>query len=89
LTDRAWSADPRVVQVIEFMREIIRQANIATSILAHPLGLSLCLGPDSAVDVESRVARGKQTFCPFGAEEFPAAELAHQPAVVLGEDPRR
>jgi hypothetical protein len=63
------------------MREIIRQANIAPSILAHPLGLSLCLGPDSAVDVESRAAPGKQTFCPFGAEEFPAAELAHQPAI--------
>ena len=31
LTDRAWSAAPRIVQAMEFMREIIRQVNIATS----------------------------------------------------------
>jgi len=43
LTDRAWSFDPRVVQAIQFMREIIRQVNIATSdgrIARQTLGLT-------------------------------------------------
>jgi len=43
LTDRAWSADPRIVQAIQFMREIIRQVNIATSdgkIARQTLGLT-------------------------------------------------
>ena len=31
LTDRAWSADPRIVQAMQLLREIIRQVNIATS----------------------------------------------------------
>jgi TldD protein len=31
LTDRAFSADPRVVQAMQFLREIIRQVNIAAS----------------------------------------------------------
>ena len=31
LTDRAWSADPRIVQATQLLREIIRQVNIATS----------------------------------------------------------
>jgi TldD protein len=31
LTDRAWSADPRVVQAMQFLREIVRQVNIAAS----------------------------------------------------------
>jgi TldD protein len=43
LTDRAWSADPRVVQVLQLLREIIRQVNIATSdgkIVRQTLGLT-------------------------------------------------
>jgi TldD protein len=43
LTDRAWSADPRVVQALQFLREIIRQVNIATSsggIVRQTLGLT-------------------------------------------------
>jgi len=43
LTDRAWSADPRIVQVMEFMREIIRQVNLATSsgeLINQTLGLT-------------------------------------------------
>ncbi len=43
LTDRAWSADPRIVQVVQLMREIIRQVNIATSsekIVNQTLGLT-------------------------------------------------
>ncbi len=31
LSDRAWSADPRVIQVMEVLREIIRQVTIASS----------------------------------------------------------
>lgn len=43
LTDRAWSADPRVVQAIQFMRETLRHVNIATSdgrIARQTLGLT-------------------------------------------------
>jgi len=42
LTDRAWSADPRVVQVGQFMRETIRQVNIATS-SEKAVNQTLCL----------------------------------------------
>jgi TldD protein len=43
LTERAWSADPRVVQAMQFLREIIRQVQIATSdgrIIGQTLGLT-------------------------------------------------
>jgi len=43
LTDRAWSADPRVVQALQLLREIIRQVQIATSdgrIVSQTLGLT-------------------------------------------------
>jgi TldD protein len=43
LTDRAWSADARVVQAIQFLREILRQVTIATSsgkIVNQTLGLT-------------------------------------------------
>jgi len=60
LTDRAWSADPRIVQAIQFMREIIRQVNIATSsgsIVKQTLGLTEFMaqtfvkGPDGQLQV--------------------------------------
>jgi len=38
-------------------------------VFAHPLGLSLCLGPDPAVDIEPCVTPGKKAFFPFGTEE--------------------
>jgi len=43
LTERAWSADPRVVQAMQLMQEIIRQVNIATSsgeLIHQTLGLT-------------------------------------------------
>jgi len=43
LTDRAWSADPRITQVSQFYREIIRHVTLATSsgkIANHTLGLT-------------------------------------------------
>ena len=43
LSDRAWSADPRIVQALQLLREIIRQVNIATSsgkIVKQTLGLT-------------------------------------------------
>ncbi len=43
IMDRAWAADPRIVQAMQFMREIIRQINIATSsgkIVKQTLGLT-------------------------------------------------
>jgi TldD protein len=43
LMERAWSADSRIVQAIQFLREIIRQVNIATSsgaIIRQTLGLT-------------------------------------------------
>jgi len=43
LMDRAWSADPRVVQAVQLLREIIRQVNIATSsgrMVKQTLGLT-------------------------------------------------
>jgi TldD protein len=60
LTDRAWSADPRIVQAIQFMREILRQVEIATSdgrIARQTLGLTEFMaqtfvkGPDGQLQV--------------------------------------
>ena len=43
MTERAWSADPRVVQVMQLLRETLRQVNIATSegkLIDQTLGLT-------------------------------------------------
>ena len=42
---------------------------------SHPLGLSFCLGPDPAVDIEARVPPGEKAVCPFGAEKLLADEV--------------
>jgi len=61
LTDRAWSADPRVVQVREFMREIIRQVNIATSlgkVINQTLGLTEFIASTYVKDKEGALQNG-------------------------------
>ena len=47
-------------------------------VFSHPLGLGLCLSLDPAVDIEARVAPGKQTFGPFGTEELLANEISQE-----------
>ena len=64
-------------------------------VFSNPLGLSLCLCPDPAVDIEPRVLPGEESVCPFGAEEFLADKIGQdlagedlrQPGVVDPEDP--
>jgi len=58
LTDRAWSADPRVVQVMQFLREIIRQVNIATSsgkLINQTLGLTEFMAQTFVKDKEGNL----------------------------------
>ena len=63
-------------------------------ILSYPLSLSLCLGPDPAVDIEPCVAPGENPFCPFGTEELlvdqkpknlPSEELSQSRVVDPGD----
>jgi len=44
-------------------------------VFAHPIGLSLCLGPDPAMNIEPRVPPGEEAFRPFGAEKFLADKI--------------
>ncbi len=58
LTDRAWSADPRVVQVMQMMREIIRQVTLATSsekLINQTLGLTEFMAQTFVKDQEGNL----------------------------------
>jgi hypothetical protein len=44
-------------------------------VFSHPLGLGLCLGPDAAVDIETRVPPGKEAVRPFEAEKLLADKV--------------
>jgi TldD protein len=58
LSDRAWSADPRIVQVTEVLREIVRQVNIASSdgpIVNQRLGLTEFMAMSYGKDAEGRM----------------------------------
>ena len=52
-------------------------------VFAHPLGFSLCLGPDPAVDVESGMLPGENPLGPFGAEKLLADKIREN---LVGEE---
>jgi hypothetical protein len=48
-------------------REPLQGQKRPDHVFSDPLGLCLCLGPDPAVNIETRMAPGKQALCPFWA----------------------
>jgi len=55
-------------------------------VFSHPLGLSLCLGPDPAVNIEPRMPPGEEAVRPFGAQQLLAHKIGQDlPAEELGQ----
>jgi TldD protein len=73
LTERAWSADPRVVQVMQFMREIIRQVNIATSsekVINQTLALTEFIASTFVKDKEGGLQNGFDMRGAYAGRDF-------------------
>jgi TldD protein len=73
LTDRVWSADPQVVQAIQFMREIIRQVNIATSsgnLINQTLGLTEFMAQTFMKDKEGRLQSAMDMRGAYAGRDF-------------------
>ncbi|MBN2369139.1 MAG: TldD/PmbA family protein, partial [Vicinamibacteria bacterium] len=84
LTERAWSADPRVVQVILLMREIIRQVTIATSsgnIVCQTLGLTEVMAQTHVRDKEGALQAGFETRGAYAGRDFFIGENAFERVV--------
>ena len=73
LSDRAWSADPRVVQVMEVLREIIRQVTIASSdgpLVSQTLGLTEFLAMIYGKDAQGRMQSGWDGRGAYAGSDF-------------------
>ena len=73
LTERAWSVDPRVVQAILLMREIIRQVTIATSsgkIANQTLGLTEIMSQSYVKDKEGALQAGWDMRGAYAGRDF-------------------
>ncbi len=73
LSDRAWSADPRIVQVMEMLREIVRQVNIASSdgpIVNHMLGLTEFLAISYGKDSKGRMQSAWDGRAAYAGSDF-------------------
>jgi hypothetical protein len=49
-------------------------------VFSRPLGLSFCLGPDPAVDIETRVPPGEKAYRPFGTQKLLADQKRKNPS---------
>ncbi len=84
LTDRAWSADPRVVQVGQFMRETIRQVNIAASsgkIINQTLALTEFMCSTHMKDKEGKLQRGMDGRGAYAGRDFFSSENSFEKIV--------
>jgi len=73
LTERAWSADKRVNQVSQFMREILRQVNIATSsgnIINQTMGLTEFYASTYMKDDKGNLQRGSDSRAAHAGQDF-------------------
>lgn len=73
LSDRAWSADPRVVQVMEVLREIIRQVTIASSdgpLVSQTLGLTEFLTMIYGRDAQGRMQSAWDGRAAYAGSDF-------------------
>jgi len=81
LTDRAWSADPRVVQVLQLLREIIRQVNIATSsgkIIDQTLGLTEFIAQVYVKDAQGSLQSAYDARGAYAGQSFFTGENAFE-----------
>jgi TldD protein len=84
LTDRAWSADPRVVQVLQLMREIIRQVNIATSsgkVINQTLGLTEFIAQTFVKDKEGSLQMAYEGRGAYAGRDFFTGDNAFEKIV--------
>jgi len=73
LTDRAFSADSRVTQVSQFLREIVRQVNLATSsekIIKQTLGLTEFYASTYMKDESGNLQRGGDSRAAYAGMDF-------------------
>jgi len=73
LTDRAWSADPRVNQVSQFYREITRHVNLATSsgkIIKQTLGLTELYATTYMKDQDGNLQSGFDGRAAYAGRDF-------------------
>jgi len=84
LMERAWSADPRIVQAIQFLREIIRQVNIATSdgkIVKQTLGLTEIIAQTYAKGADGQLQAAWDQRGAYAGRDFFTGENAFEKVV--------
>jgi TldD protein len=84
LTDRAWSADSRVVQAIQMLREIIRQVNIATSsgsLIHQTLGLTEFLAQTYVKDQQGSLQVAMDMRGAYAGRDFFTGENSFETVV--------
>jgi len=84
LTDRAWSADSRVVQAIQMLREIIRQVNIATSsgsLIHQTLGLTEFLAQTYVKDLQGGLQVAMDMRGAYAGRDFFTGENSFETVV--------
>jgi TldD protein len=84
LTDRAWSADPRVVQALQLLREIIRQVNIASSsgsITNQTLGLTEFLAQTFVKDQQGNLQMAMDMRGAYAGRDFFSGENSFETVV--------
>jgi TldD protein len=84
LMDRAWSADPRVVQVRQLMRETIRQVNIATSsgkAANQTLALTEFMASTHLKDKQGALQSGMESRGAYAGRDFFTGENAFEKIV--------
>ena len=84
LMDRAWSSDPRIVQALQFMREIIRQVNIATSdgkIARQTLGLTEIMAQTFVKGVDGQLQAAFDQRGAYAGRDFFTGENSFEKVV--------
>ncbi|HSA94553.1 MAG TPA: TldD/PmbA family protein, partial [Acidobacteriota bacterium] len=84
LTDRAWSADPRVVQALQLLREIIRQVQIATSdgrMVSQTLGLTEFMAQTFVKGADGQLQAAFDGRGAYAGREFFVGEHAFEKVV--------
>lgn len=84
LTDRAFSADSRVTQVSQFLREIVRQVNLATSsgkVINQTLGLTEFYASTYVKDKSGNLQRGGDSRAAYAGMDFFTGEDSFESVV--------
>jgi TldD protein len=84
LSDRAWSADKRIVQVMELLREIIRQVNIASSdgpLVNQTLAMTEFMAMIYGKDAQGRMQSGWDGRGAYAGSEFFTGENSFETVV--------